>query len=115
MTFAISSSAPLLPSMYVTRFESCSRACRSLLSDSTFRAIAAGVKSSMLSKVRSTDRLPSPVSVFGTWNAARGFMALSRSSKLSTEISRNLRSATFGSGSAGWPDKSDMTPITNGS
>ena len=68
----------------------------------------------MLSKVMSTGMLPSPVSVFGTWNATRGFIAFMRSSKLSTSISRNLRSATGGSGSAGLPDRSAMTPITNG-
>jgi hypothetical protein len=46
----------------------------------------------MLSNVSSTFRLPSPVSVFGTWKAARGFSAFMRLSKLSTSISRNFRS-----------------------
>ena len=69
----------------------------------------------MLSNVSSTLRLPSPVSVFGTWNAARGFSAFMRLSKLSTSMSRNLRSATGGSGSAGLPDRSASTPMTNGS
>jgi hypothetical protein len=53
--------------------------------------------------------------VFGTENATRGFIDFRRESKLSTSISRNLRSATAGSGSDGLPDKSDITPITNGS
>ena len=48
----------------------------------------------MLSNVMSTLMLPSPVSVLGTWKATRGFIAFRRSSKLSTSISRNLRSAT---------------------
>ena len=69
----------------------------------------------MLSKVMSTAMLPSPVSVFGTMKATRGLIAFRRSSKLSTSISRNLRSATGGSGSVGLPDRSAMTPITNGS
>ena len=69
----------------------------------------------MLSNVMSTARLPSPVSVLGTWNATRGFIAFMRASKLSTSISRNLRSATGGSGSLGLPDRSDSTPITKGS
>ncbi|CKS52316.1 Uncharacterised protein [Mycobacterium tuberculosis] len=47
--------------------------------------------------------------------AARGFMAFMRESKLSTSISRNLRSATGASGSAGLPDRSASTPITKGS
>ena len=86
-----------------------------MFNESTFLAIAAGEKSSMLSKVNSTFRLPSPVSVLGTWNAARGFMAFIRESKLSTSISRNFRSSTPGSGSAGLPDRSASTPITKGS
>src|SRR5262249_37164751 len=69
----------------------------------------------MLSKERSIIRLPSPVSVFGTWKAARGFAALSRASKLSTSMSRNLRSATSGSGSAGLPERLANTPMTKGS
>ena len=69
----------------------------------------------MLSKVSSTLRLPSPVSVFGTWKATRGFIAFMRLSKLSTSMSRNLRSATGGSGSAGLPDRSAITPMTKGS
>ena len=68
----------------------------------------------MLSKVTSTLRLPSPVSVLGTWKATRGFIALSRSSKLSTSISRNFRSSTGGSGSAGLPERSAITPMTKG-
>ncbi len=68
----------------------------------------------MLSNVMSTLRLPSPVSVLGTANATRGFIDFRRSSKLSTSISRNLRSATGARGSAGLPDRSAMTPITNG-
>src|SRR5262249_21602617 len=80
---------------------SCWRASRSLRSASTFRATAAGEKSSMLSKVRSTIRLPSPVSVFGTWKATRGFIAFKRWSKLSMSMSRNFRSATSGRASAG--------------
>ena len=55
----------------------------------------------MLSKVMSTDMLPSPVSVLGTAKAARGFIDFMRSSKLSTSISRNLRSATDGRGILG--------------
>ncbi len=69
----------------------------------------------MLSKVMSTARLPSPVSVFGTVNATRGFIDFIRSSKLSTSISSILRSATAGSGSVGLPERSDITPTTNGS
>src|SRR5689334_12021955 len=38
-----------------------------------------------------------------------------RASKLSTSMSRNLRSATGGKGSLGLPDRSDSTPMTNGS
>ena len=53
----------------------------------------------MLSNVSSTLILPSPVSVLGTWNAARGFSAFIRLSKLSTSMSRNFRSATGASGS----------------
>src|SRR5262245_4390746 len=69
----------------------------------------------MLSKVMSTMRLPSPVSVFGTWNATRGFIALRRWSKLSISMSRNFRSATSGSGSAGLPERFAITPMTKGS
>ena len=54
----------------------------------------------MLSKVMSRLRLPSPVNSFGTANATRGCIAFRRVSKLSTSISRNLRSATSGRGSA---------------
>ncbi len=68
----------------------------------------------MLSKVMSTARLPSPVSVLGTVKATRGFIDFSRSSKLSTSISSILRSATAGSGSDGLPDRSAMTPTTKG-
>ena len=68
----------------------------------------------MLSKVMSTARLPSPVNVFGTMNATRGFIDFMRSSKLSTSISSILRSTTAGSGSAGLPDRSDITPTTKG-
>ena len=68
----------------------------------------------MFSKVRSTAMLPSPVSVFGTWNATRGFIAFIRLSKLSTSTSRNLRSATGGNGSSDLPDRSDMTPMMKG-
>jgi hypothetical protein len=64
--FATSSSALVLPSMYVNRFLSWLRDSRSLLRAPTLRAIAAGVKSSMLSKVREMFRLPSPVRVLGT-------------------------------------------------
>ena len=46
---------------------------------------------------------------------ASGFMDFMRESKLSTSTSRNLRSATGGSGSLGLPDRSDNTPITKGS
>src|SRR6185295_4128937 len=49
-TFAINSSAPVLPSIYVSRFASSPRACSSLFNASTFFATAAGEKSSMLSK-----------------------------------------------------------------
>ena len=77
-------------------------------------AMAAGVKSSMFSKVISTGRLPSPVSSLGTWNATRGCMALRRESKLSTSTSRNLRSATGARGSAGLPARSAITPMTKG-
>ena len=77
-------------------------------------ATAAGEKSSMFSKVRSTARLPSPVSVLGTMKATRGFIAFMRLSKLSTSNSRNLRSATGGRGSTGLPARSAMTPITKG-
>src|SRR5688572_19083009 len=97
------------------RLASCWRVSSSLPSASTLRAIAAGVKSSMLSNVSSTLRFPSPVSVFGTWKATRGFIAFIRLSKLSTSISRNLRSGTSGSGSAGFPDRSASTPMTKGS
>ena len=76
--------------------------------------MAPGVKSSMLSKVMSTASLPWSVSVFGTSSATRGFIDFRRSSKLSTSISRNLRSATGGNGSAGLPDRSENTPMTNG-
>src|SRR4029453_13864113 len=96
------------------RLDSCERASSSLLSASTLRATAAGEKSSMLSKVSSTFRLPSPVSVLGTANATRGFIAFMRLSKLSTSISRNLRSSTGGSGCAGFPDKWARTPMTKG-
>src|SRR5882724_11335410 len=68
----------------------------------------------MLSNVRSIERLPSPVSVFGTENAARGFIDFMRSSKLSMSICRNLRSSTDGSGSFESPDRSDITPMTKG-
>ncbi|PAV66566.1 hypothetical protein WR25_01167 [Diploscapter pachys] len=98
MALRMMSSAPVLPSIA-----------------STLRATAAGLKSSMLSKVMSRLRLPSPVSSLGTLNATRGFMALRRESKLSTSISRNLRSATAGSGSAGLPARSESTPMTKGS
>src|SRR3954471_6191878 len=95
--------------------DSCWRASSSLFSESTLRATAAGEKSSMLSKVMSTLMLPSPVRAFGTEKAARGLIAFMRLSKLSTSTSRNLRSATGGSGSLGLPDRSDRTPITKGS
>ncbi|MNT72870.1 hypothetical protein D3C72_2115110 [compost metagenome] len=78
------------------------------------RATAAGLKSSMLSKVMSRLRLPSPVRALGTLKATRGFIDFSRESKLSTSISRNLRSPTAGSGSAGLPARSAMTPMTKG-
>src|SRR5262249_35157432 len=68
----------------------------------------------MLSKVRSTCRLPSPVSVLGTEKAARGFIDFIRSSKLSMSIDRNLRSSTDGKGSLASPERSDITPMTNG-
>ncbi len=91
------------------------RASSSLFSASTLRATAAGEKSSMLLKVMSTARLPSPVSVLGTVKATRGFIDFMRSSKLSMSISSILRSATGGSGSVGLPDRSDITPTTKGS
>ena len=91
------------------------RASSSLLSASTFRATAAGEKSSMLSNVISTAILPSPVSEFGTVNCTLGFIDLRRSSKLSTSIVRALRSATAGSSSDDLPDKSASTPMTKGS
>ena len=69
----------------------------------------------MLSNVISTAMLPSPVSVLGTVNCTRGFIAFIRASKLSTSMSRNLRSATGARGSAGLPERSAITPITNGS
>ena len=50
-----------------------------------------------------------------TENATRGFIDFMRASKLSTSTSRNLRSDTGGSASSGLPDRSDITPITNGS
>ena len=53
--------------------------------------------------------------VFGTMKATRGLIAFMRSSKLSTSISSILRSATGCSGSAGLPDRSDITPTTKGS
>src|SRR5208283_65298 len=112
---AMSCSAPSLPSIYESRLESCVRASSSLRKGSTFRAIAAGEKSFMLSNVTSTLRLPSPVSVFGTWNATCGFIALRRSSKFSASISRNLRSCTGARGSTGLPVRSASTPMTNGS
>ena len=68
----------------------------------------------MLSKVRSTAMLPSPVSLLGTWKATRGFMAFMRASKLSTSMSMNLRSATATAGSLDLPDRSAITPITKG-
>src|SRR5260221_4380023 len=76
--------------------------------------MAAGEKSSMLSKLRSMLSLPSPVSVLSTWKATRGLMDFMRASKLSMSISRNLRSAISGSGSTGLPDRSASTPITKG-
>ncbi len=85
-----------------------------MLSAPTLRATAAGEKSSMLSKVMSTLRFPSPVSLFGTVKATRGFKALSRWSKLSTSIESALRSATGASGSAGLPARSASTPMTKG-
>jgi len=91
----MSSSAPRFSrSMYVMRLASWVRALRSSASAGTFLAIAPGEKSDRLSNVTSTLRLPSPVSLFGTCMATRGFIALRRSSKLSTEISTNLRSVT---------------------
>jgi len=51
----------------------------------------------------------------GTWKATRGFMAFRRSSKLSFEISKNFLSTTCGNGSFGFPDRSAITPMTNGS
>ena len=69
----------------------------------------------MLLNVMSTARLPSPVSVFGTVKATRGFIDFSRSSKLSMSISSILRSTMGGSGSVGLPDRSDITPTTKGS
>src|SRR6516225_7349088 len=113
-TLPSSSSAPTLPSMYVSRSFSWVRASSRLFSAPTFLATASGEKSAMLSNVMSTLRLPSPVSVLGTANATRGFIDFRRSSKLSTSISRNLRSATGASGSAGLPDRSAITPMTNG-
>ena len=91
------------------------RASSSLFRESTFFAIAAGEKSSMLSKLMSIARLPSPVSVFGTWQTTRGLIAFILASKLSMSISRNLRSATSGSTSLRLPERSAITPITNGS
>jgi hypothetical protein len=84
------------------------------LSASTLRATAAGEKSSMLSNVMSTARLPSPVRVFGTVKATRGFIDFMRSSKLSMSMLTNLRSSTDGSGSFASPERSAMTPMTNG-
>ena len=111
---SISCSAPCLPSMYDSRFDSSVRASSSRRSASTLRAIAAGEKSSICSNVMSTLSIPSPVSVFGTWNATRGATDFIRSSKLSTSISRNLRSGKSGNGSARLPARSEITPITNG-
>ncbi len=68
----------------------------------------------MLSKVMSTLKLPSPVNVFGTAKAVRGFIAFRRLSKLSTSISSGLRSSTGGNSSAGFPERSARTPMTNG-
>jgi hypothetical protein len=78
------------------------------------RATAAGEKSSMLSKVTSTCRLPSPVSVLGTLKLTRGFIACRRLSKLSTSISSALRCSTGASSLSLAPDSSDSTPMTNG-
>src|SRR3546814_17065893 len=89
--------------MLVSRLESWVRASSSLFSASTLRATAAGEKSSMLSKVMSTLRLPSPVSVFGTVKDTRGFIDLIRVSKLSMEITTALRLEPAGSDRAGWP------------
>ncbi|MNS82739.1 hypothetical protein D3C72_1164920 [compost metagenome] len=77
--------------------------------------MAAGEKSSMLSKVMSTINWPSSDSVLATGNATRGFIAFMRSSKLSTSMLKNFRSATGGSGSTCVPERSASTPITNGS
>ena len=69
----------------------------------------------MLRNEMSTITCPSPESVLGTLKATRGEMAFMRSSKLSTSMSRNWRSATGGSGWTGLPDRSAITPITKGS
>ena len=69
----------------------------------------------MLSNVMSRLMLPSPVRVFGTWKATRGFCDFRNESKLSTSTSVNLRSASGASGSAGLPERSDSTPMMKGS
>ena len=86
----------LLPSMYVIRLASCCAPRAACCSASTFCGDRGRREVVHALERESTLRLPSPVSVLGTWNATRGFIAFRRSSKLSTSISRNLRSATGG-------------------
>ena len=90
------------------------RASSSLRSGSTLRATSAGLKSLIFSNTSSTESMPSPVSVLGTLNAARGFIAFIRLSKLSMSNSRNFRSATLPLGTSDLPERSDITPITKG-
>ena len=58
--------------MYVIKLDICSRASRRPFKPSTLRATAAGEKSSRLSKLTSTLRLPSPVRVLGKGEEKRG-------------------------------------------
>ena len=62
----------------------------------------------MLSNVMSTLSVPSPVRVLGTLKSHAGLHDSRRSSKLSMSTSRNWRSSTGVSGSAGSPERSAM-------
>ena len=90
MTLAISSSAPVLPSMWDSRLAVAGVPQHLLQAIDLAQATASGEKSSMLSKVMSTAMLPFTGERVGHLEGDAGaFMDFMRASKLSTSISMN--------------------------
>ena len=88
----------------------------SLRSGSTCSTILAGSKSSIDENLSLTaNSLPSSASVFSTFISTPGVIRFMTSSNESRSIATNLRSLSGLSGSVGLPEKSPITPTTNGS